>query len=335
MTHVLVVDDSAVVREAFTQLLSRHGMLVTTARDPIVALEKIRKQRPDVIVLDLEMPRMDGMTFLRNLMKEDPIPVVVCSGLTGAGTPKALQAIEQGAIDVIEKPRFGVRDFLYQSSALLVDTIAGAARARLPRSSPRREAAAASAALDRSGIQLMAIGASTGGPSAVRQILQAAPSSGPPIVVVQHMARTFTGSFARWLNECCDITVREAASRDPLRRGEALIAPGDRHLRVVRAGDELQVVLSEEPSSLRHRPSVDVMFESVAQAAGAKALGILLTGMGADGAAGLLAMRTAGAVTIAQDEATSVVFGMPKEAIACGAAAIVLPLPQIAATVGR
>ncbi len=279
---VLVVDDSAVVRQAATAILSQDpGIVVTVAADPYIALDKMGRSRPDVILLDLEMPRMDGLTFLRRIMAEDPIPVVVCSGLAARGTEAAMRALEEGAVEVIAKPQLGVRDFLHESADALIDTLRGAAEARVRRRAP---------------------------------VTPPAPRHSVDV-----------------LDRSCRIEVKEAAAGDRVLRGRALIAPGNRHMILRRQGLDYVVDVTDGPAVNRHRPSVDVLFRSVAQAAGGHALGVLLTGMGDDGAAGLLEMRHAGADTIAQDERSCVVFGMPKEAIARGAAARVLPLSSIAA----
>jgi two-component system chemotaxis response regulator CheB len=341
----MVVDDSAVAREVMSRVLARE-FTVTTASDPIIAMDKIGHARPDVILLDLEMPRMHGLTFLRLIRQESNIPVVVCSSLAGRGTDMALRALEQGAVDVVAKPSVGVREFLLDAEILLVETIRGAAQSRgretriagktltfpvvpmLPPAPPperQRIAPVARPAVD----SLIALGASTGGTEALRLILERLPPDAPPVVVVQHMPEHFTAAFARRLDECCQISVKEAAQGDDLRPGRVLIAPGNRHLVVRRQGRHHFVELSDGPLVSRHRPSVDVLFRSVAAAAGPNAVGALLTGMGDDGAEGLLEMKRAGARTIAQDEATSVVFGMPKEAIARKAADQVAPLGRI------
>ena len=347
---VLVVDDSAVVRQAATAILSQDpGIVVTVAADPYIALDKMGRSRPDVILLDLEMPRMDGLTFLRKIMTEDPIPVVVCSGLAARGTAIAIRALEEGAVEVLAKPQLGVRDFLHDSAATLIEVIREAAEVRvrrrevasplLPRHSadvvlpPTAPPGHARRRTDRQcgSTDLIAIGASTGGTEALRTILSAMPEDAPGILVVQHMPERFTAAFAQRLDQVCRIEVKEAAPGDCVVRGRALIAPGNRHLVLRRHNARYEVDLADGPRVSRHRPSVDVLFRSVAQAAGAHAVGVILTGMGDDGAAGLLEMKGAGAATIAQDERTSVVFGMPKEAIARGAADRVLPLPGIAA----
>jgi two-component system, chemotaxis family, protein-glutamate methylesterase/glutaminase len=343
--RVLVVDDSAVVRQAVAAILSQEpGLEVTAASDPLIAMDKMRKSRPDVILLDLQMPRMDGLTFLRKIMSEDPIPVVICSAWSAKGSEAALRALEQGAVDIVTKPRVGVREFLWESAVLLVDTLRAASVARLPGRwppaprvasvptptvVPARNLARAAAG------RLIALGASTGGTEALRTFLEAMPENAPPIVVVQHMPEGFTRAFADRLDKLCAISVREASSGDVLRGGEALIAPGNHHLEVRRARGHHTVSVHQGPLVSRHRPSVDVLFRSVAKNAGAAATGVILTGMGDDGADGLLAMREAGAATLAQDEATCVVFGMPKEAIACGAVQEVLPLGSLAAAALR
>lgn len=343
--RVLVVDDSAVVRQVMTAILGRErGLAVAVAADPLIAMEKMRRERPDVILLDLEMPRMDGLSFLRKIMAEDPIPVIVCSGLVGPDPEASLQALEEGAVEIVGKPQLGVKGFLEESAVLLVDAVRAAVRAR-----PRRRcnaappAAAPVAVALRGGSQpaseprvlrlttdkVVAIGASTGGTEAVRELLAALPPTAPGIVIVQHMPEVFTRAFAERLDESCQVEVKEAQHGDRVLAGRALIAPGNRHATLVRSGAHYAVELSDGPLVSRHRPSVDVLFRSVARAAGPNALGVIMTGMGADGAAGLLEMKRAGASTIAQDEATCVVFGMPKEAIDRGAVDEILPLHRI------
>jgi two-component system chemotaxis response regulator CheB len=342
--NVLVVDDSAVVRQAFTMLLGRQ-FDVETAADPIIAEQKIRKRRPDVIVLDLQMPRMDGLTFLRRVMERDPLPVVICSASAAQGSGPAMRALEEGAVDVILKPSVGVREFLEESALLLADTIRAAASARVAKRmavTPRLSAdvvlrpaassmpssmAAAAAGLPR----IVAVGASTGGTEALRILIERLPANAPAMLVVQHMPAGFTAAFAKRLDSVAAVEVKEAADGDLVTAGRVLISPGDQHMVLRRASTHYRVQLLDGPLVSRHRPSVDVLFRSVAMAAGAKATGVLLTGMGDDGAAGLAEMHDAGARTIAQDEATCVVFGMPKEAIARGAVDQVLPLESIAA----
>jgi len=339
--HVLVVDDSALVRQAFTQLLSRN-FTVDTAADPIIAERKMARQRPSVIVLDLQMPRVDGMTFLRQIMRRDPIPVVICSAAAARGSEIAMRALEEGAVDVMLKPSIGVRDFIAESAVLLIDTITAAAQARVGKkpSMPVTERYSADVviaarqagelALRTTSSQLVvAVGASTGGTEALRAMIEALPPDAPGMVIVQHMPEGFTAAFAKRLNETARVEVKEAAYGDGVIPGRVLIAPGNHHMLLRRSGNRYYVQVTGGPLVSRHRPSVDVLFRSVAQAAGASAVGVILTGMGDDGAEGLLEMREAGARTIAQDEATSVIFGMPKEAIARGAAIDVLPLQEI------
>ncbi len=340
--HVLVVDDSAVVREVMTAVLSQEsGMRVVAAADPLIAMQKMRHQRPDVIVLDLEMPRMDGRTFLRKIMTEDPIPVIICSAHTGQETSLGLQALEEGAVDVVTKPRLGVREFLHESAVTLIDAVRAAAgahprerRAAFQVSAPWPNADAAlprgnKPAPNRVSYNLVAIGASTGGTEALRLVLEAMPVHAPGLVIVQHMPEGFTSAFARRLNELCRIEVKEAADGDRVVAGRALIAPGNRHTLVHRDGTQYRVEVIDGPLVSRHRPSVDMLFRSVAKAAGSNAIGVIMTGMGSDGAEGLLEMRHIGAVTIAQDEASCVVFGMPKEAIERGAVNQVAALSHI------
>lgn len=331
MIDLLVVDDSAVMRQSMTVICSRERDLrVRVASDPIIAMTKIAQARPDVILLDLEMPRMDGLTFLRKLMNESPIPVVVCSALAARGTETALRALEEGAVDIVAKPKIGLRDFLSESALVLVDSIRGAAQARTRRArlTPIRPPAPPRP-LARTTRKVVAIGASTGGTEALRTLLEAMPHDAPAMVIVQHMPEVYTAAFAQRLNTTCRMDVKEAADGDRLIPGRALIAPGNRHTRVRRDGAEYRVEVTDGPLVSRHRPSVDVLFRSVAQAAGANAVGVIMTGMGDDGAAGLLEMHQSGAVTMAQDEATSVVFGMPREAINRGAAQSVHALPLI------
>jgi two-component system chemotaxis response regulator CheB len=346
--RVLVVDDSAVVRQALSLILAQAGMSVSAANDPLIAMEKMRRARPDVIVLDLEMPRMDGLTFLQRIMAEDPIPVVVCSGLAGPGTEVALHALEEGAVDIVAKPRLGVKGFLEDSARRIVHVVRAASEARVRRRAARPAIArklGADAVLPRDRAPLrviretthkvVVVGASTGGTEALRELLVEMPPDAPGIAIVQHMPEVFTAQFAKRLDQACRIEVKEARSDDRLVPGRALVAPGNRHLVVRRSGALYFVDVVDGPPVSLHRPSVDVLFRSAALAAGPNAVGVILTGMGDDGANGLAEMKAAGARTIAQDEATSVVFGMPREAIMRGAVDEVLPLPRIAATVLR
>jgi len=337
-TCVLVVDDSAVVRQAFTMILGRQ-FDVETAADPIIAEQKIRKRRPDVMVLDLQMPRMDGLTFLRKVMERDPLPVVICSASAAQGSGPAMRALEEGAVDIILKPALGVREFLEESALLLADTIRAASHARVakrmavtPRLSADVVLPAAFSPVAAAGLpRIVAVGASTGGTEALRILIERLPANAPPMLVVQHMPAGFTAAFARRLDAVSAVEVKEAAEGDLVTPGRVLIAPGDQHMVLRRSPTQHRVQLLDGPLVSRHRPSVDVLFRSVAIGAGANATGVLLTGMGDDGAAGLAEMHDAGARTIAQDETTCVVFGMPKEAIARGAVDQVLPLESIAA----
>jgi len=344
--RVLVVDDSAVVRQVMSAVFSRQpDMEVVVAHEPLIALRKMTEAMPDVILLDLQMPRMDGLTFLRRI-RSHGIPVVICSAFSGSNTQAAVRALEYGAIDIVQKPELGLRDFLGQSAETLVELVRTAACARMtagatPRTSARHDEQAfrtspqplakprprwtAAPSSDR----VIAIGASAGGTAALHKVLGAMPTDCPGIVVVQHMPAGFTAAFAQRLNETCRIEVREAQDGDVVCAGQALIAPGNYHMMVAARGDGYCVRVRTGPAVNRHRPSVDVLFHSVASIAGSKAVGALLTGMGDDGAAGLLEMRRVGAGTVAQDEASCVVYGMPKEAVALGAVETVAPLARI------
>ncbi len=341
--HILVVDDSAVVRQAFSMLLSKY-FTIDTAADPIIAARKMEKQRPSVVVLDLQMPRMDGFTFLKQIMRTDPLPVVICSSAAARGSETAIRALEEGAVDVILKPAAGVREFIADSALVLADTIEAASQARVSRRArmrvtPRLSADAVLPAVTlpraNGASTVVAVGASTGGTEALRIIIESLPRDAPPMLVVQHMPEGFTAAFAKRLDTTSAVEVKEAANGDEVRPGRVFIAPGSQHMLLRGGGAKLFVQTVGGELVSRHRPSVDVLFRSVAQIAGANAVGVILTGMGDDGAAGLAEMRAAGAQTIAQDEATSVVFGMPKEAIARGAVEHVLPLTQISNTILR
>lgn len=335
--HVLVVDDSAVVREVMGSVLGEgggDGITVATAPNPIVARRRMALKRPDVIVLDLDMPEEDGLTFLRAQMAQDPIPVVICSSHSVQGSRAALQALHEGALEVVAKPRIGVREFVQESKIMLLDAIRAAASARVrkrgaPVSATPRVAATPAPVAGGVSRRVIAIAASTGGPQALHEVLAALPANTPGIVVVQHMPAGFTTAFAKHLDERCEISVREAEAGDEVRDGLALIAPGGRHLSLTRSRTGLTVQVSDGGLVSRHRPSADVLFHSVAEHVGADALGVILTGMGDDGAEGLAAMAAAGAATVAQDEASCVVYGMPKEAVARGAIDVVLPISQI------
>jgi two-component system chemotaxis response regulator CheB len=342
--RAMIVDDSASVRLALSEILSAESDIevIATAADPFIAAQRLRHELPDVIFLDIEMPRMDGLTFLRKIMAQRPIPVVICSTIAQAGSETFLEALEAGAVDIVPKPAVNTAQGLQQTGAAIRQIARVAARARLrgrapaaPLLSEAKLTADAVLPLDTRGQgprtdPLVCIGASTGGTEAIREVLEALPADAPGIVIVQHMPEKFTGAFARRLDRSCAPLVKEAEHGDPVLPGHVLIAPGGLHMAVVRSGTRYTVKILEGPPVSRHRPSVDVLFRSAAQQARDNALGILLTGMGDDGARGLLELRRAGATTIAQDEESSVVFGMPKEAIACGAASKVQPLGRMA-----
>ena len=342
-TKVLIVDDSALVRQLLTGLISRDPALevVGAASDPFAAWEKIKALGPNVLTLDVEMPRMDGLAFLERLMRARPMPVLMVSSLTEKGCENTLRALELGAVDFVTKPKIDIKNGTIGLADEIIAKIKTAARAR-PRQAERLGAdgrarlhALSSEALAKSTEKVVAIGASTGGTEAIREVLTALPADAPGVVIVQHMPEHFTRAFAQRLDKLCQIRVQEARDGDRILPGHALIAPGNYHMRVIRNGANYNVeVFMGEPVN-RHRPSVDVLFHSCARHLGSNALGIILTGMGGDGARGLLKMRQAGARTVAQDEATSVVFGMPKEAIEIGAVGAVLALDRIAEAVVR
>jgi len=326
-TRVLIIDDSAIVRKILSESLAGEPDLevVGTAPDPYVARDKVLQTNPDVLTLDIEMPRMDGLTFLEKLMRFHPLPVVVISSLTQRSSATAVRAMELGAIEVLAKP--GGPYSVGELASDLANKVRAAAAARIQRRDPAPPAAPVivSAA---SGV--IAIGASTGGTDAISQILTRLPAATPGLLIAQHIPAGFSRAFARRLNDICAMEVREAADGDAVCRGLALIAPGDFHMMLRKRGEQYSVAVQTCPRVCYQRPSVDVLFESVAEAAGREAVGVLLTGMGSDGARGLLHMREAGARTIAQDEATCIVYGMPRKAVEMGAAGQVLPLPQIA-----
>lgn len=347
---VLVVDDSALVRQTLSEILAGDPEIevIGKAGDPFAAARIMEEVAPDVITLDVEMPRMDGLTFLRKIMSQHPIPVVICSTLTEQGSETLLRALEYGAVEIIQKPKLGTRQFFEESTVRIRDAVKAAASARLKKLSRSMDVApklSADAVL--SGMtgrapaslqtteKIVLVGASTGGTEALRVFLEAMPQDCPAIAIVQHMPEHFTTAFAKRLDSICGINVREAASNDTLLRGQALIAPGNKHMLVKRSGARYYVEIRDGPLVRRHRPSVDVLFRSGARYAGKNAVGVIMTGMGDDGAHGLLEMKQAGSFTIAQDEATSVVFGMPGEAVKLGAAYKVLPLERIAAEVVR
>ncbi|MBO1111115.1 protein-glutamate methylesterase/protein-glutamine glutaminase [Bordetella petrii] len=328
---VLCVDDSALVRGLMTEIINSHEDMevVAVAPDPLVARELIKQHNPDVLTLDVEMPRMDGLDFLEKLMRLRPMPVVMVSSLTERGGETTLRALELGAIDFVTKPKLGIRHGMLEYAELIADKIRAAARARLPVPA----AASQAAPLVRlrspyaSSEKLVMVGASTGGTEAIREVLRPLPPDSPAMLITQHMPAGFTRSFAQRLDALCAVTVREAAHGERVLPGHVYLAPGgDTHMKLGRSGANYVIELEASEPVNRHRPSVDVLFRSAASAAGANAIGVILTGMGKDGAAGMLAMRQAGAHTLAQDEASCVVFGMPREAIALGAAAEVVPL---------
>jgi two-component system chemotaxis response regulator CheB len=352
--RVLIVDDSAAVRQVLVQIIESDPELavMATASDPYVAAERIRREIPDVILLDIEMPRMDGLTFLRKIMAQRPIPVLICSTLTEQGSEAMLSALEAGAVDVVTKPRVDTAQALLESGMRICDAVKAAAQARprgagvgisaakplvveakltadaiLPQVTARRSAPTLQTE------KIVCIGASTGGTEALREVLEALPAASPAIAIVQHMPEKFTAAFANRLNAICKVSVKEAVDGDPLLAGHVLIAPGNYHMLLRRVGRRYEVQINGGPAVCRHRPSVDVLFRSAAQSAGANAMGVLLTGMGDDGARGLLEMREAGAFTVAQDQQSCVVFGMPHEAIQRGAACKVLPLDRVAGAI--
>lgn len=337
--NVLVVDDSAVVRQVLTGVLSKDPAIniIAAVADPIFAMQRMQMQWPDVIVLDMEMPRMDGITFLKKIMAERPTPVVVCSTLTTRGAETTMQALAAGAFTIVTKPTIGIKDFLLDASADLIGAVKAAARANtknllpaIPRPSAVALPAIESSALSETTDRVIAIGTSTGGTQALELVLSALPRVCPGIVVVQHMPEKFTAAFAARLDQICQIEVKEAQQGDRVLPGRALIAPGGRHMLLKRSGAQYHVEVRDGPLVNRHRPSVDALFRTVAKCAGKNALGIIMTGMGDDGARGLLEMHEAGARTVAQDEASCVVFGMPKEAIKLGGVDKIVSLNLIA-----
>lgn len=350
--RVLIVDDSASVRQMLTQILSSDPEIevVGVAPDPFIAVERIRQTSPDVITLDVEMPRMDGLTFLDKIMSQHPIPTVICSTLTEAGSDLALQALEKGAVDIITKPKLGTQEFFEESRVRICEAVKSGARARLRKLRLNRpsshvdpkltadavlEKPPAHASIIQTTERVVAVGASTGGTEALREFLEAMPADCPGIVIVQHMPEKFTARFAERLNQICRVTVKEANDGDTVIRGQALIAPGNRHVLLKRSGARYYVELNDGPLVSRHRPSVDVLFRSAARYAGRNVVGVIMTGMGDDGSRGMLEMKQTGAVNLAQDEDSCVVFGMPAEAIKLGGVDRILPLNQLAGEVVR
>ncbi|WP_321416140.1 chemotaxis response regulator protein-glutamate methylesterase [uncultured Desulfobacter sp.] len=345
--RVLIVDDSALVRHALSKVLTSDPEIeiMGMAQDPIIAASKIRNEVPDVIILDVEMPRMDGISFLKRIMTQHPIPVIICSALVNQGGQTALSALENGAVEVIEKPNLGTKKFFEESKIRICDAVRAAALVNVKAHKysksidvfPKLTADAilpgpSGKSMDKTTDTVIVVGASTGGTEALRLLIEQLPDDTPGMLVVQHMPANFTKAFAGRMDKICLVSVKEAENNDPVLPGEVLIAPGNRHMLLKRSGSRYYVELREGPLVSRHRPSVDVLFRSAARYAGKNALGVIMTGMGDDGAKGLLEMKQAGAYTIAQDEASCVVFGMPKEAIKLYAVDSILPLDKIADT---
>jgi len=351
--RVLIIDDSASVRQTLAQVLSQDPGIevMAVASDPHAAARRIMEEVPDVITLDVEMPHMDGITFLKKLMAQRPIPVVMCSSLTTEGSETLLQALEAGAVDIIAKPKIAAADALAESGAMICDVVKAAAAARVQARGPRKPvvrqgygepapkltadamlppARPQSGAMAKTTEIVGCVGASTGGTEALKDLLMALPANAPGLVIVQHMPEKFTAAFAKRLDGLCEVSVKEAEDGDPVLRGHVLIAPGGKHTMLERQGARYHVSVREGPLVSRHRPSVDVLFRSAARAAGRNAVGVIMTGMGDDGARGMLEMKQTGAFTIAQNEASCIVFGMPKEAIALGGVDRVVGLDEIA-----
>ncbi len=360
--QVMLVDDSAVVRQVLTQVFNNTSGInvMDIAHDPIMAMEKLKKHWPDVIVLDIEMPKMDGITFLKHIMSTRPTPVVICSSLSQKGADISISALAAGAVDIIAKPTGGVKAFLEENSKMLIDAVRGAAQAKMRQvrsdsvAPPQQKtsqnnqvihsvtaklkadvilSAPTGKELFQTTERIVVIGTSTGGTQALEEVLTKLPTNCPGIAIVQHMPEHFTAAFAKRLNSICEIEVKEAVDGDRILPGRAIIAPGGRHMTVKRSGAFYHVEIIDGPPVSRHRPSVDVLFRSAAKSTGRNSLGIIMTGMGDDGAKGLKEMRDSGAHTIAQDEQSCVVFGMPKEAIKLGAATEVMALNQIAKSI--
>jgi two-component system chemotaxis response regulator CheB len=342
--RVLTVDDSALMRQVLAKLLSkdREIEVIGSAPDPFIAREKIKALNPDVITLDVEMPKMDGLTFLEKLMRGHPMPVVMVSSLTEAGCQTTLRALELGAVDFITKPKIDLREGMEEMAQDLIAKVKAAAVAKVRGQGVGGNGVGGKgvavpltygAAMLKTTDTIIAIGSSTGGTEAVKDVLIALPPNTPPILITQHMPERFTKTWADRMNTLCRISVKEAEDGDSVLPGHALVAPGNYHMTLVRSGARYSVKINQDEPVNRHRPSVDVMFDSVAHYAGANTIGVILTGMGGDGAKGMLAMKGAGAYTIAQDEASCVVFGMPKEAIKLGGVDKVLPLEEIPAAI--
>lgn len=343
---VMIVDDSALVRQTMREIISSDPELevVATAADPVIAAKKLESMIPDVIVLDIEMPRMDGLTFLRRLMNAHPVPVVICSSKTEEGSRNAIGALEYGAVEIIRKPKVGTRQFLQESSVMVCDAVKAAALTKVQKPLraadngrvPPKLTADAVLPLPRGPLSIettdkvVVVGASTGGTEALRILIEELPVDCPAMAVVQHMPEHFTAAFARRLDALARVHVKEAENNDSLLRGQVLIAPGNRHVLLKRSGARYYVEVKDGPLVSRHRPSVDVLFRSAARYSGKNSIGVIMTGMGDDGARGMLEMHQAGACTIAQDEESCVVYGMPNEAVKRGGVDHVLPLAAIA-----
>lgn len=344
---VLVVDDSAVVRQTMKELLESDPQIevMATAPDPFIAANKISEEIPDVITLDIEMPKMDGLTFLHKIMTQHPIPVVICSSLTEKGSATALKALEYGAVEIITKPKLGTKQFLEESRIHICDTVKAAASINKKKLKicnfdiqPKLSADVIIAkpinqAMIQTTEKVVVVGASTGGTEALKIFLEVMPLDTPGIVIVQHMPENFTSAFAKRLDGLCRISIKEAENGDAVLRGRALIAPGNHHLLLKRSGARYYVEIKDGPLVSRHRPSVDVLFRSAARYAGKNAIGVIMTGMGDDGAKGMLEMKNAGARTLAQDEKSCIVFGMPHEAIKLGGVDKILPLEKLSGVV--
>ncbi|HEX2983254.1 MAG TPA: chemotaxis response regulator protein-glutamate methylesterase [Ignavibacteriales bacterium] len=346
---VLIVDDSAVVRQTLQEIISSDSRfeVIATAADPFIAVNKIEEEVPDVITLDVEMPRMDGITFLQKIMSQHPIPVVICSSLSEKGSETALRALEYGAVEIIQKPKLGAKQFLQESAIRICDAVKAASLVNVKKIPVRRTEVQpkltadviipklVSKAMVQTTEKVIVVGASTGGTEALKIFLEAMPLDTPGIVIVQHMPENFTSAFSKRLDGLCKISVKEAEDGDTIIRGRALIAPGNKHMLLKRSGARYYVEIKEGPLVSRHRPSVDVLFRSAARYAGKNTIGVIMTGMGDDGAKGMREMKDAGAYTIAQDEKSCVVFGMPHEAIKLGGVDKVLSLESIAGVVLR
>jgi len=347
---VLIVDDSAVVRQTLKQILDedRKIEVIGVAADPLIALKKLETVRPDVITLDIEMPRMDGLTFLKKIMSENPIPIIICSSKSETDSDNALNALDFGAVEIIQKPKMGTKQFLEDSKVRLIDAVKAASLAKISRKNEQslktirgkrvvQPKLTADAMLSKSTRpthidtteKIIVVGASTGGTEALKTFLESMPIDAPGIVIVQHMPENFTKAFAQRLNGICDLEIKEASDNDTVIRGRALIAPGNKHCLVKRSGARYYVEIKEGPLVCRHRPSVDVLFRSASRFVGKNAVGVIMTGMGDDGARGMKEMKENGSFNIAQDEKTCVVFGMPNEAIKRGGVDSIIPLQQL------